>query len=288
MEAKSGCRIAAHVMSQLFGISGTGHDGNVVVYTTNSSRRDRNEVELGRADRATQKPDGSYSDDGDEAEAGSSDRSPTTVDVMEQWMFFRVPDSFRSTTIMEYLLENIQFAFGEPITLGFYPYVVHRHSAVPQHPITGNGALAVDSGVATQNDGNELRLDDWSKRYFHAIGRIVADDTSTGRKHSNPQMCKTALDLLTEESEKSHHAVSSVPKRFATCSHVVAPDTTFPCQNCSHMLDESANLLEEQNNIMATLMKEVTRTGRAAPILSRTSCTILHELIDAKLNGMEQ
>lgn len=62
----------------------------------------------------------------------------------------------------------------------------------------------------------------------------------------------------------------------------------YPYSKCTTDLDVSMNLLEQQNKIMTTFMKEVVRTGMHAAVLSRHSSMIVHTLIEAKLLGLQE
>lgn len=192
------------------------------------------------------------------------------------------------TELLDLLLENIQFAFGEPITLVFLPYFTHKKECDGIEGVcadhTDDGG-PYESGVVDGLANVEHPIwDEWSRKYLRLLdmdGEETSDRLGNGKERR-----KQIIDLLTEETEKLHKTTSSVLLEFSSCHHGTVKRSNFPCDPCCKKLDQCGKDILQQNATMATMINEVVRSGRCAPVLSIESYSIVHELIDAKMEGL--
>lgn len=267
MGKKKGCGIACRLVGMLFGIGEDATQGDAV--TTGVQVRTRTELNSGKeafnsvagldgnggteAGAAEETDDSDAESDGSETLGGSELNGTGSSDIRMQWIYFKVADSFRCPSIMDLLLENIQFALGEPITLGFLPYFTHNSSTetgVEDEDTVEGPSTSKDDGIDSfvMPDGV---WDDWSERYLNAI-RGSQMETDEARR-------KKAIDLLTEESEEVHSTVSKIVLGFAECSHDGIVRYDYPCERCCTTLDAAYYSMQEQNTVVATLIYEISR-----------------------------
>lgn len=198
---RNGCALGNKLLSSLFGVARDGGDGDILVapsLTIGDDHGRNGGVELMHAARLIESVQGNVSDD--EASDSEDDRplvGPTLerregeciVDKKQQWIYFKAPDSVRCTPVMELLLENINFALGEPITLGFIPYVTQNtdEEDVEEPADEMNVEECVQSNVThvlrdgamdTAAQDHWRRNDDrmwteWSRRYFSVLDKAT-------------------------------------------------------------------------------------------------------------------
>lgn len=82
--------------------------------------------------------------------------------MRNQWIQFSTPDAFQCTQVLESLLENIYFAIGEPLTLGFSPFFTQNIDGESLDDVT-EGA-AIDGRRADDSKWNE-----WSQSYLQHL-----------------------------------------------------------------------------------------------------------------------
>lgn len=117
---------------------------------------------------------------------------------------FKIADAFQSPTINEKQMENLQFALGEPVTLGFLPFFTH-----------GDTSDGITTGASTMEESIFFPLNDksvwdnWSQWYRKALHG--GDETAEVRQtfETDEERRKASLDLLTEETVQRHRTVSS-------------------------------------------------------------------------------
>lgn len=292
LESQKGCAITCRLLSIVFGVGGDGSGGSTVECTreTRSGRETRlhdrvdvlrehpGRVSDGEESGSDESEEAHNSDDGAE---GSAERCP--IDLKNQWVFFRIEDSFRCTEVLEALMENIQFALGEPITLGFLPYFTHSEGTSDGVSNPDNRCSEPDNEDQRRPSADGIVLDEWGKQYMEVLRKDGDGPEGTFRNVGRRR--KQAIDLLTVETEELHRNASKALRMFSTCDHNGASLSSFPCLQFCNAIECYGKLLEQQNTVVATLLNEVIRAGRRAPVLSRKACQIVHELIDTKLGA---
>lgn len=126
-----GCRYTSRVLSCLFSVDSDGSDGEPVKCGPTRHHVDEStslamfldeESGDGDAGEEVHESDDRNSSDAGNEQAVRASTDGTIVDIKEQWVYFKVSDSFKCTEVLESLIESIQFMLGEPVTLGFFPY----------------------------------------------------------------------------------------------------------------------------------------------------------------------
>lgn len=293
MHKTDGCTLASRMLSKMFAITCyQGEGGSVVTVPTLNCHGTRMDSDLAWENASSHSADDMSDDDSVLDITGRSDEQQNrneddVVEVKNQWVMFKVVDAFKCTEVLELLMENVQFVLGEPISLGLLPFFTHQHDEegdtnTEDTTMSDSSTPAVLEAVSESVD---IMWTEWSRRYIQVL-HGTSDD---GRPlFENDYDCrKKAIDLLTEETEQSHKGLSTVLHTFSDCEHGNTSTTSFPCPKCSDELEAKGEAMEQQNSVVCSFINEVIRVGRRAPLLSRTGCGILHELIDAKLSSFD-
>lgn len=126
--------------------------------------------------------------DGEESEDTDAiqDTDNAAVDFRNGWVYFKVADSFACTKVLELLMENINFASGEPLTLGFFLFFTHSADAMKAETET----VQVESGVR-----NEMNLADEGDRDDETThGTIEGEENHEDSGNSNAGSGDRAMD----------------------------------------------------------------------------------------------
>lgn len=303
LKKKKGCHDTSRVMSLLFSVNGDGEEGNPVDTGLAPKRHetDAHSVQENTPDQKCKWDRNDGEDDSSDSSNGSehSDRTGRNSDAVNgiraQWVTFNVPGSFKCTEVLDCLLENIQFAFGEPITLGFFPYFTHKRDTVSA-AVEGSGQDDGEAGHVYDfhhypdgvgNGGHgRCEWDKWSLRYISLLEIINGDHADSSEEDRSFK--RDVVNMLTEEVEQIHRDTSTVLLEFCYCRHDGTPEKEYPCGNCTRKVEQCGEHLRDQNCIVGNFLSETTRVGKRAPILSRTASRIVHELIDLKLEGLKK
>lgn len=306
MEREKACSFAASIVSRVFCIGGSGTVGHTLG-SSNALRRDftarrgndEHDCNVAGVDLEDVQESSSENDKSsdevvsDDKVAGNCEqREPggrCSVDPFKQWVFFKIPDCFMCTEILESLLENIQFGLGEPITLGFLPYFTHNsYCSSVENGVREHGYCVRDVELGLQSsllNSSSPIWDDWSRKYQRLLD--MDEGQNATRLEKDKDRRKQTMDLLTEETEQLHKDVSTLLKKFALSELDRKTSTMYPCERCSNKLDKCGQDLLQRNTTVAVLVNEVVRSGKRTPILSRESCSIAQELIDGKLADLD-
>lgn len=309
LEKKTGCTIAARIMSTVLAVGGDGKNGSPVE-RQGIGGRSSSEVDDSFEDDIADEPDEESEEDSMDEDGDTNSGAPRASTAAmskcleDQWVTVIIPDAFRSTEVFEALLENIMFVLGEPVTLGFLPFFTHDVDAdnSVQHNEPGqlgdvNGALQVRGDSAPFVDRTETApasascldhddvWDDWTKRYCSLLEERAADGSN--RFETDAGHRAVVLDMLTKETEAVHRETRTVMESFAKCEHDGVDVTMYPCSTCMSEVDKSAKQIREQNNVLYVLINEIVRVGKQAPVLSRTASDISVQLINAKLDALK-
>lgn len=141
-------------------------------------------------------------------------------------------DYFLCTEVVDVLLQNVQFALDEPVTLVFLPWVTHSDSTVT----TGSAGDKEKKEEGNGRTGDEVcygsiaygpDLDEWSVRYMRLLGMDGSEQSDVFETDVTRR--KKAIEMLTFETEELHCEVSTIVAEFSSCTHVPNPSSPFPC-----------------------------------------------------------
>lgn len=305
----SGCVYASRFMTNLFGVSSDGGEGEPVHVT--SPRLDM-DMSKSLAEVLGEASGGQLSEQVDEHEEHESDVTDSSdsevegkgkkcvrksgVDIKQEWVYFKLSDCFKCTEVLEALLENIQFVLGEPMTLGFFPFRPHKTSMSSAQSGTDKSRVH-EEGINVYNWKTNKWLEEvartsqwdmWSLRYMSVLNLLESPDSFELTAKEILHFKKEVLDMLTMEVEGLYRDVSDVMLKFAACTHDGRSLQVFPCGLYTKKLEEKAAMVGEQNTVLTLLLTEINRVGKRAPLLCRASCRIVHELLDIKVAAVEK
>lgn len=187
LEKKKCVQFICTVLGQLFEIGKDGSDGDVVrsgddeadiaqrrnwTLTRRNSMVHRDSL----SDSSDEEDIDSASSDGENSTwecAGEGSRS-TMSEVKDEWIRFKLHDSFHCTEVMEGLLENIQFFLGEPITLGLFPFFTHgKYDDIrPDEEMADKIESEIDEGEAPECT---VVLNEWGMKYMDLLSAHCRD-----------------------------------------------------------------------------------------------------------------
>lgn len=161
--------------------------------------------------------------------------------------------------MLESVLENIQFALGEPVTLGFLPSFTHGDNT------DGCDATApyVDSDSRQQSEDGATRsgpggsvlgqeCDAWNLRYMSELGADGGGQSDIFVREPRRRM--EVISMLTAETEKLHRDASTILGEFSSCTHMSIITSSFPWSICRKKLDKCGKQLTEENATASVLI----------------------------------
>lgn len=147
--------------------------------------------------------------------------------------------AFQCTEVLECPFENVQFFLGASISLGFHPYFTHSGNRPKVITEADRDAVKNLRHISTKLDAFE----DWSLKYFSQMWAI--ENWNDENWKSLQRERKKLIDIYTEETEQLHRDILAVMKKLSRFSHKGCTERSFPCDDCSRILESSGKRLHE-------------------------------------------
>lgn len=194
---------------------------------------------------------GSTRSDSDEENDGDVENMALARNMDADWIEVKHGYHVDIEYQLETVLEVITFCLVEPVTLGFFPFVV----------ATGGN----------NSDANERTA---------PVGGISESSTDDDVRKAVRNLGKNSVAL--------HRSIVAALRLVATCTHGGRQKQKWTCPECETELESLQRAVATQNAVIARFVADTLQGGSRNPVFTREVCAMVSTLVEKRVESFEK